>query len=178
MGKLVAEPRYGFVATAFWTLLGVMVMTAVGFFGARDYFAPKYLQPAAVHANRLQPIRILSPEEAKAIARDAPSRVWTEGVKDSDIPKMPGDDSEKTPASHTGKHTRTGAAKTPTPAKPADATTNPEQPTPGTVQAWPTKPVKPTTAPTTDTPKPPVSTDTPTAPSKEKPDSTEPISPD
>jgi hypothetical protein len=104
-----------------WTLVGMCVLMVGGFFIAREIarelFAPHYLQSSGVRPSRFKPIRVLSPEEAQAMAQDAPSKVWTEGVKPSDVPALP--------KTSTPKKTTKPAKTTPTPAKteapPADA---------------------------------------------------------
>jgi hypothetical protein len=77
-----------FLGTLLWVLPTMVVMAAVGFFVARDYLSPRLLPPSAIKRDAPRPIRILSPDEAAALADDKASHVWTEGVKSSDIPKL------------------------------------------------------------------------------------------
>lgn len=77
-----------FIGTMLWVLPTLAIMASGGFLLARNYLGPRYLDESEVTYSRPQPIRILSPREAQAIARDEPSPVWTRGVQPSDIPKL------------------------------------------------------------------------------------------
>ncbi len=154
----VAAPRYGFFATALWTVLGMAVLAVGGFFVAREFFAPRYLHASGVHENRFKPIRVLSPEEAQAIAQDAPSKVWTEGVKPSDVPALPGKPAPKKNGSKTATPAKpAGPAKVDTPAVPADAPVD----APAADNTAPPASPEPTPAPSTDTPKEPTTSTPP-----------------
>lgn len=80
-----------FFITALWILPLLAILLFGGYWLGKEYIAPRILGKAVGAQKSLQPRRILSPEEAAKIARDQPSRVWEEGVKDSDIPKLPND---------------------------------------------------------------------------------------
>lgn len=126
----------GFLATAMWVLPTMAVMVVVGFFGAL-FVSKTYLHPTQVQAGRPKPIRVLTPTEAEALARDDASPVWTEGVKDEDIPKLESNEpkhrssrrrSRTEPRERTT--TETPATPTETPSTPVDAPTTPAPATP------------------------------------------------
>lgn len=130
----------GIVATLL-VIFGMVVVGEAGYALGRYVLASK-LQPSEVHDSRPTPIRILTPDEARAVAHDEASPVWTEGVKDSDIPKVepaPGTDRPR-------RHTK--------PTQSTPATTTPSQPAPTTDTTPPpsdsTEPA-PTTTDTGDT---------------------------
>ena len=95
--------RYGrgfwgsFLGTTLWLLPLLLLFGIGGYTLARFVLAPHLLQPSKVQVARPQAIRVLSPEEAASIARDEPSPVWTQGVRDSDIPKMDNDQTGQSP---------------------------------------------------------------------------------
>ncbi len=139
---------HGFLGTALWVLPLMTALAVGGFLLARDYFVPNILKPSPVKLDRQQPTRILSPAEARMAASDEPSRVWTEGVRPSDIPKLPPQPRAR----------RTEQPKAATPETPATGTaTPPANPvTPSTPVTTPTAPAPPapnapTTPPATDT---------------------------
>jgi hypothetical protein len=107
----------GMVATLL-VLIGMVAMGGAGYGLGRFVLATK-LQPSEVHDSRPTPIRILTPDEAKAVARDEDSPVWTEGVKDEDIPKV-----ESVPGTDRPRRRRAR------PAESAPTTTSPTTPTP------------------------------------------------
>ena len=81
-------PRRGNpVFTFLLVVTGMLCMAMVGFGLGRFTLAKKMLKPSEVHAPRPEAIRILTPDEARAVARDEASHVWTQGVKPEDIPK-------------------------------------------------------------------------------------------
>jgi len=139
--KIVAPPhkhrRYffgTFVGTALWVLPTMIVLMLGGFVLAERYVGPTFLQPNAVNIERPQPIRILSPSEAAAVARDEPSRVWSEGVNPTDIPKMTPDPTQKRPHGAWKKPAASAKDKTapapPTPAAEQNAVTPGDTPAP------------------------------------------------
>jgi len=77
-----------FIGTTLWVLPLLLLFGVGGYIFARFVLAPRLLEPNKVSVARPQPIRVLSPEEAASIARDEPSPVWTQGVRDADIPRM------------------------------------------------------------------------------------------
>jgi len=98
-----------FLGTALWVLPLMAVLLVGGFRMARDYLAPRYLEPGSVQSTRPDVTRINTPEEARRAeldqsshvwprsgqneearqaAHDQPSPVWTHGVQSSDIPKL------------------------------------------------------------------------------------------
>jgi hypothetical protein len=119
--------------TALWVLPAMVVLTGVGYFLGRHVFAPTYLQPSKVQQERLHPIRILSPEEAAAMARDEPSPVWTEGVPPVDT---------EAPRPRT-RRSRATPAVAPSP----DAPSAPSADAPATDPPAPAPPAAPTPAP-------------------------------
>ena len=111
------------VATTLLVLLGMAVMGAGGFFLGREVLAKKMLKPTEVRSPRPDPIRILTPEEARAIARDEASPVWTEGVNKEDIPELEQPESRR-PRRRTHRENTTTPARTtetPTPSTTPDA---------------------------------------------------------
>lgn len=104
-----------FFITALWMLPLLAILLFGGFWLGKEFIAPRILGKAVGAPQSPQARRILSPEEAAKIARDQPSRVWEEGVKDSDIPELP-DDPEMRPR-------RTVRRRTTAPAPPATTET-------------------------------------------------------
>lgn len=141
MGEHVTIQRYRyyrpfshtFIGTVLWVLPGMLLLIIAGFLLARDYFAPKYLEPSDVRVSHLEPVRVLTPAEARLAASDEPSHVWTEGVKPSDIPRMvpadqPARPRRRTHAAPSGTPAPTATEATPaatTPATPAPPVTTP-----------------------------------------------------
>ena len=80
-----------FFLTLLWLLPLLAILLMGGYWLGKEFLAPRILGKATGGRQSLQPSRILSPEEAAEIARDQPSRVWKDGVKDSDIPDLPVD---------------------------------------------------------------------------------------
>ncbi|MHB9027037.1 MAG: hypothetical protein ACYC7E_23115 [Armatimonadota bacterium] len=83
------NPLVGCFFTSLWVLAAMAGLSVGSFFLARDYIAENFLEPSKIHTDRPHPVRVLTPDEAAAIARDEDSRVWTEGVRKEDIPKLP-----------------------------------------------------------------------------------------
>ena len=97
-------------------LLGMVGVWFGGFAAGLYLLAPHFLHPSEVQQGKPRPIRILSPDEAAAVAKDEPSHVWTEGVKPEDIPKLEPD--QTTDKSAPRKHRKHAAASAPTTATP------------------------------------------------------------
>jgi len=119
-----------------WMALGMAVMGVGGFFLAEDVFAKKLLHDSKVQRDRLHPVRILTPQEAEKLSSDQTSHVWTEGVRDSDVPNVapsytPMDDS----STHSRKHRRAHSPKPRTPGKRATVDTPSDTPTEITTDA-------------------------------------------
>ena len=109
-----------------------------GFFLAEDVFAKKLLHDSRVQHDKLHPVRILSPQEAEKLSSDQTSHVWTDGVRDSDVPNlapsftpMEGGGS----SSHNRKRRHTHATKPRTPGKRAPVDTPADTPTEITTDA-------------------------------------------
>jgi len=115
----------GFFGTVLWAVPMLLVSGLGGYCLARFVLAPHFLQPGAVRYAHPQAIRVLSPEEAAAVARDEPSPVWTRGVQDSDIPKME-TGTEEQPKHHSW-HAKPKDEKAKT-AAPADNSEQPDTP--------------------------------------------------
>ena len=142
-----------FIGTVLWVLPLMALLMCGGYLLAERYVGPTYLQPSAVSVDRPQPIRILSPSEAAAVARDEPSHVWTEGVRPSDIPKM----DTPPPVKRAHAAPKKSASTTPAPGK-SDATAAPAKPeTPAAPDTSPADAGTPSPAP--DTPAPDQGTD-------------------
>ncbi|MHB0938122.1 MAG: hypothetical protein ACYDCO_27105 [Armatimonadota bacterium] len=139
MGKQVAvnyrrsyRPfSHTFIGTVLWVLPCMAILLVVGFIVGRDVIAPRYLEPSKVGTTITTPVRILSPAEARAAASDQPSRVWKEGVKPSDIPKL--EPSEDQPRRR--RRARTEPAPTANPTAPA--TTPAAEPEPAATEPAP-----------------------------------------
>ena len=87
-----------------------------GYLLGERMLAKQILSNTTVIRDSIQPRRILSPEEAAKIANDQPSRVWTEGVKESDIPDLAPEPRSR-PARRTTPR-QPAPTPTPTPAAP------------------------------------------------------------
>ena len=95
MGKqvTVTSSRYvdsspqSFTATALW-VIPTMVLLMIAGFMLGGVFVGKYMEKGDVNVNKRTPVRILTPSEAQLAAKDQPSRVWTDGVDRSTLPKM------------------------------------------------------------------------------------------
>jgi len=143
MGQQVPVQRYRyyrpfshtFLGTALWVLPCMVLLLAAGFLLARDYFVPRYLEHSDVKVRHLEPVRVLSPAEARAAARDEPSPVWTKGVRPSDIPRLEPADPERRAAPRPRRETTTAPTPAPPPA-----------PAPGAAEAPPA--LAPAPAPT------------------------------
>lgn len=138
MGKQVTIRQYRpyrpfvhtFWGTVLWVVPLMIALTIAGFEMAKSIVAPRVLGDSTSSVSRLEPVRILSPDEAKQKMHDAPSQVWTRGVQPSDIPKLvPTDETTGDQGSQHRYHRRLtkpsdqpadGAATTPAP----DTTTN------------------------------------------------------
>ena len=130
-----------FWGTALWVVPTMAVLLVGGYLLAKDYVGPTYLQPSAVTVDRPQPIRILSPKEAQAVARDEPSHVWTEGVQPSDIPKMETDQPKHSWKPAPGKKPDAPAATKPAaPSAGPSAPAKPDTPQPATGNTPPATP--------------------------------------
>jgi len=101
------------------------LLLVAGFVAGRDVIAPRFLSSGKVGAHITQPVRILSPEEARVAARDEPSHVWTEGVKPSDIPKLEPSEEQRPRTRRRSRPAVTGTPATPEPA--VDAPVVPDQ---------------------------------------------------
>lgn len=142
----------GFFGTLLWLLPLALCFVGGGYALARFVLAPHYLQPSTVHFNRPQPIRVLSPEEAAAVARDEPSRVWTEGVDRSNLPKM---DNAETPRRHWSSKSKPAATPVEKTKAPTDTAVPDNTPAPVDAPAIDdgnTAPPPAEPAPSTDTP--------------------------
>lgn len=68
MAKRRRSPLPDFIATTLWMVPVMAVFALGGFMIGRDAIGRKYLTPTQVKDNRPRPIRILTPEEARALA--------------------------------------------------------------------------------------------------------------
>lgn len=118
-----------FLATTLW-LVPVMLLAAAGGFFLATNVASKYVDDSTVQRNRPRPDAILSPEEAAKVARDQESHVWTQGVRQSDIPSYkPEADGDTAPA--TSRRTRRSTTR-PRVTRPASTEAQPADTVPTT----------------------------------------------
>jgi hypothetical protein len=121
----------GFLVTILWMIPAMGAMAIGGFFLAEHVLAKKFLKESKVQRERLQPVAILSPEEAAKMQKDRTSHVWEDGVRDSDVPRLaPTDDSTQGRANSRTRERRNQRPRTRPRTAPTDVMPSPDVPAP------------------------------------------------